>query len=593
MTTELLRVIDASKRHLGGMSLYVFSVLVAILTGCSNLEYKRQADEENYAIIRAVEEQVFGRTNDFTIDTKYSGRDPQEIPASELIEDRRSSGEVRLDLDSALVMAYGNSRTYQREKEDLYLAALSLSNQRNVFGSIWSGRINPNVEREADGDVRLESATSLGISKRLYRTGGTITANFANDLLRFVTGDPRRSLANALTISFTQPLLRGRGKYNATADRLTQAERDVIYAMRDYTQFQKTFAVDVVNDYYTLLGSKNTIRNNYANYLRGQESTRRAQARQGVDSKRNFDLALQQELVQKNAYIDSIVRYQNALDRFKDRLGIPISKTFLLDDQPFTDLEKVGLVPVDLSAEQAYAIAVTNHLPTLNEIDRYQDSKRRILVAANALRPGLDITSSSSLNWDREENYQSFDVDEVRANMGLILDLPLNRVNERNSYRSALINFERQLRSLQQTLDDRRRVIQEALRTLDQTRKNFQNFELGVAIAERRVEELELRLAAGSVDQQSYIDAQNSLIDQQNRRINAIVSYLRTRLQLLIDIGTLDSVGNRFWLAEGSEPAATPPAAVDPNAAASSPVVTPEELFQEEPAPSAPTQEQQ
>lgn len=593
MTNELLNLLDAWKRRAGGVSLYCSIILIVFLAGCSTAEYKRQADEENYAIIRAVEEQVFGRTNDFTIDTKYSGRDPQEIPASELIEDRRGTGLLRLNLDSALEIAYRNSRPYQRQKEDLYLAALNLSNQRNVFSSIWSGRINPNVERESDGDVRLESASSLGISKRLYRTGGTITANLANDMLRFVTGDPRRSLANAFTISFAQPLLRGRGKYNATADRLTQAERDVIYEIRDYTQFQKSFAVGVVNAYFDLLGLKNTIRNNYANYLSRKEATDRAKARQGVDSKRNYDLALQSELNQKNTYINSIVSYQRSLDDFKDRLGIPLSKTLLLDDQPFADLETAGLAPVNLTPDEAYQVAVTNHLPTLNEIDRYQDSKRRILVAANALLPGLDITSSSSLNWTREENYRSFDVDEVRANMGLVLDLPLNRVNERNSYRSSLINFERQLRSLQQTLDDRRDVIQQGLRTLDQRRNNYLNNDLGVTIAQGRVKELELRVAAGTVDQQSFIDAQNSLIDQQNSRISAIVSYQQTRLQFLVDIGTLDPERAQFWI-ESDSPSA-PPAATptNPEAVASQPVVTPAELFQDETAPSAPTQEQQ
>ena len=562
--------------------------------GCSTTYHKEKADEENYEIIRQIEAQVFGRTNDFTIDTKYSGRDPQEIPASELIEDRRRTNQVRLNLESALELAYGNSRPYQREKENLYLSAVSLSNQRNAFSSIWSGRINPGIEREADGDVKVDGATSLGISKRLYRTGGTITANFANDLLRFITGNPRRSLANALTISFTQPLLRGRGKYNTTADRLTQAERDVIYAMRDYTQYQKTFSVDVVNDYYTLLGQKNTIRNNYANYLARKEATIRARARQGVDSKRNYDLALQSELRQKNTYINVIVNYQRTLDRFKDRLGIPISSTVLLDDQPFADLVEAGLMPLEFTADAAYMVAVTNHLPTLNEIDRYQDSKRRILVQANALQAGLDLTTSSSLNWDKEEDYQSFDVDEVRANMGLILDLPLNRVNERNSYRTALINFERQLRSLQQTLDTRRDVIRQALRTLEQRRKNYVNNTLGVTIAERRVSELKLRVAAGTVDQQSFIDAQNSLIQEQNGLVDAIVEYQKSRLQLLLDIGNLESEQDRFWLVSEETNAREAAATLDPEQVATIPVVTPDQLFQEQSeTPPTSTQEQQ
>jgi len=561
--------------------------------GCSTSYHKRKADEENYEIIRQIEAEVFGRTNQFTIDTRYSKRDPKEIPASELIEDRRRREVLRINLEQALEIAHKNSRPYQRQKEDLYLAAVNLSNQRNVFSSIWSSRINPNLERQSNGEGRIENATSLGISKRLYRTGGTITANFANDLLRFVTGNPRRNLANTLSLAFTQPLLRGATRYNSVSDRLTQAERDVIYAIRDFTQFQRSFAVDVVNAYFDLLGLKNTIRNNYANYLARQEATARARARQGVDSKRNYDLALQSELRQKNVYINSIVTYQRALDNFKDRLGIPISTALYLDDQPFADLVKIGLPPVDLTADAAYMVAVTNHLPTLNEIDRYQDAKRRILVAANALRTGLDITTGASLNWDKEEDYSNFNVEQVRANMGLVLDLPLNRVNERNAYRTALINFERQLRSLQQTLDDRRAVIRQGLRQLEQSRKNYANNELGVAIAQRRVAELKLRVAAGTVDQQSFIDAQNSLIQEQNSRVNAIVSYLQARLQLLLDIGTITTDQRRFWLESGLAPEKTEPAPFDPQKALAEPVIPPEELFQENVASPDTTQEQQ
>ncbi|MGB0581514.1 MAG: hypothetical protein ACPGVU_17595, partial [Limisphaerales bacterium] len=69
------------------------------------------------------------------------------------------------------------------------------------------------------------------------------------------------------------------------------AERDVVYAIRDYTQFQKSFAVDVVNDYFNLLGQKNTIRNNYTNYLGRITATRRARARRQVDSIQNAFLA--------------------------------------------------------------------------------------------------------------------------------------------------------------------------------------------------------------------------------------------------------------------------------------------------------------
>jgi len=558
----------------------VGAILVGV--GCSTTYHKEKADDENYEIIRQIEADVFGETNEFTIDTKYSGRDPQVFLPQELIDGRRATNVLRLNLDSALDTAFKNSRAYQRQKEDLYLAAVNLSNRRNAFSSIWSGRANPDIEREADGDVKLRSrsATSLGVSKRIFRTGGTITAGLANDVLRFVTGNPRRSLANTLSVSISQPLLRGFGKRSPIAENLIQAERNVIYEVREYDQFQRSFSVDVVNDYFDLLGLKNTIRNNYANYISRSNATVRAQARGGIERPINFQLALQAELNQKNSYIDSVTRYRTALDRFKDRLSIPLTSELFLEDGPFGELEKLGLAPLEFTTAEAYGLAVEKHLPTLSEIDRFEDSKRKILVAANQLKTGLDLEGSATLAWDKEEDYQKFDVDQVRANMGLALDLPLNRVSERNSYRSSLIDFERQARSLEQTLDSRRNVIELGFRTLKQRRQNYENNELGVKIAKERVLEMMIRVEQGNIDQQSLIDAENSLIREQNSRVTAIVDYQQARLQLLLDIGMLDTDTAQFWLPKDA--AANQPAVLDDiESVRSAPITSPAKLFQE------------
>lgn len=564
------------------------SVLIPVIAGalvlgvgCSTSYQKEKADDENYEIIRQIEAEIFGRTNAFSIDTRYSGRDPQVIPPHEIIDARMATNEMRLDLASALDAAFETSRTYQSQKEDLYLAALNLSNRRNTFASIWSGRINPDLERESDGDWKLQSraATSLGVSRRIFRTGGTITANLANDVLRFVTGSPRRSLANTLSITVSQPLMRGFGKRTPLAENLIQGERNVAYAVRDYDQFQRQLAVDVVNEYFGLLGNKYRVRNNYANYLSLSNATMRAQARGGIERPINFQLALQAELRQKNTYINSIITYQNQLDAFKNRLGIPIATAVFLDDSPFVKLEQLGLPAMKMTEEEAYRTAVEKHLPTLNEINRFEDSKRKILVAANQMRAGLDLEGSAALAWDKEEDYKNFDVDQVRANMGVVIDLPLNRVNERNSYRSSLIDFEREIRSLEQTLDTRRTLINRALRSLSQRRQNYANNELGVKIAKDRVREMTFRIEQGTIDQQSLIDAEVSLIGQQNSRVDAIVGYQQSRLDLLLDIGVLDIGTERFWLPEADpNEAATP---IDVDSVRSAPVLSPAELFQE------------
>jgi hypothetical protein len=567
------------------------ALAAAWLSACSSTEYRRQADNENYQIIRQIESQVFGRTNDFSIETRYSERDPDEVQPPEIIRERMVGGELWLDLKGALDIAYANSRAFQREKEDLYLAALSLSNRRNVFGTVWSGTVNPDLERESDGDVKLQSrrATSLGFSKRFFRTGGVITAQLANDILRYVTGNPSRQVVNTLSISLTQPLLRGAGQHTALANNLTQAERNVIYEIRDFTQFQRSFAVEVVNAYLDLLGRKNTIRNNYANYESRKLATLRAEKRIPTDGQQNYYLARQAELRQKNTYIDSITTYQRLLDDFKDRLAIPLSVDVYIDDGPFHQLENAGMATVDFTPELAYRLSIERHLPTLNEIDRFEDAQRRILVAANDLRAGLDISGSADLASQAPDNYWDFDPDNIRANMGVVLDLPLNRVNERNAYRSTLIEFERQIRSLGQTLDNRRDAINQGLRTLQQRRLNYENNRLGVEIAERRVREQKMLLDAGRASQQTLIDAENDLIDQQNSRVSAIVSFQQALLQLLLDMGVIETTSPDFWLKPRYDKAPGKPSPLPGAGTASAPttLITTEEI----PSPSVIFQE--
>jgi hypothetical protein len=50
-----------------------------------------------------------------------------------------------------------------------------------------------------------------------------LSASLANDILRYYTGDPRRSLISILTVNLSQPLLRGFGRNNPLVENLTQA----------------------------------------------------------------------------------------------------------------------------------------------------------------------------------------------------------------------------------------------------------------------------------------------------------------------------------------------------------------------------------
>lgn len=498
---------------------------------------------------------VFGSTNAFTIDTPYSGRTPASLHPDELIGERSTSTRRVLDLHQALDLAIANSREYQTQKEQLYLTALSLVGAELEFSPQFFAESTATVSGSPAGTQSGSLRSQVGINQ-LLTTGGRLGVSLANDLLRYFTGwssgngsSSRDSAINLITADLSQPILRGFGRNDARVENLTQAERNVIYAVRSFTQYQRQFAVDTVNSYFSLLALKDNVRNNYTNYLRRLDTTAYLDAR-SVDRVRKSDVddASNAELSARIDYVNSVASYLNSIANFKLRLGIPIGDEVYLDDQDLHRLHEAGLVGCDLDRSTAFRMAVEGHLELLNSIDRFEDAQRRIRIAADALKPGILLAGNASLQSEAPYDYANFDLDKVRYSGRVELDLPIDRRRERNSYRAALVSFESQIRSLALALDSYKNRVEEDIRTLEQRRLNLLNRQAALEVANRRQELNRELLTKGRATIRDLREAQDQLIGAQNARSLTLVDYLRARLQLLLDVGALRTEHDAFWL---------------------------------------------
>ncbi len=550
------------------------------VSGCGTAHHRKSADNETYRIIRGVEKQIFGRTNTFSIDTPYSGRDPDSIRPLEIIEGRLATGQQSLSLDQALDLAVRTSREYQTEKERLYLTTLTLSGERYAFGPQFFARSGPQFTRASNGDRSGSVDSKIGVDQAL-KTGGSLSVSIVNDLLRYYTGNPRSSAINTVSVNLLQPLLRGFGKNNAAVEQLTQAERNVIYAVRNYSYFQNKFAIQIVNQYFSLLAQKNNIRNTYSNYLSQVTSTQRLQARAKDRANRSdVDQARQSELNVKNSYVNSVSSYLNSLDQFKITMGLPLNTKIQLDDQELERLKSLGLIPVSLDRDQSFRLAVQRQFPILNEIDRFEDSKRKIKVTASQLRTGLNFLANASLSSEAPTDYTRFDIDKVRYGAGLELDLPIDRLRQRNNYRATLISFESELRSLGLSLDKLKDDIDSSLRNLEQRRQNYLIQKNAQEVADSRVQMFIIRQQAGELNVRDLVESQNAQIAAQNAVTAALVSYLQIRLELLLTLGVIETASDKFWFKEQlADFAKPPPEAVAPSAARGDELLTPDQIF--------------
>ncbi len=523
-----------------------------MLSGCTAAHYRRAADQETYSIIQEAEQRVFGQTNAFSIDTRYSARRPEDILPAELIVDRSQTNRRVLSISEVLDLAVEHSREYQAQKERLYLTALTLTGRRYQFTPIFFA--NSTAQLDGVGTSGLDGSVRnrMGV-EQLLKSGGRLGVSVANDLLRYFVGKPagaaRNSAIDTIAVDLTQPLLQGFGKNNPDVENLTQAERDVIYAIREFSQYQKQFDVNVVDDYFSLLSLRASVRFNYTNYLRRVDLTQYNEAR-AVDRVRAADVeeARTSELDARISYINSVASYLNALDSFKLRLGLPLTEALYLNDADLRELEDAGLMPVSLTPEAAFSIAVKQNLDLLNDIDRFEDSKRKLRLAADQLRPSLNLFANASVQSEPPDDYVNFDPAKIRYQVGLSLDNLVDKLPARNTYRATLVSFESQLRSLVASLDNLRDRIDRGFRRLEQERQNYLSRKASLEVAARRVDMTQTLLEAGRKEVRDLRDAQDALINAQNRLTETFVIYLSARLQLLFEIGVLNTSTDRFWL---------------------------------------------
>jgi outer membrane protein TolC len=504
------------------------AAITMLATGCTTKFYRESADKEAYKAIRQKSPAVPNMDTQFTIE-QTNLVSLVALPLTTNAPDflgtdaTNEVGARVLSLENALDLAIKHNRAYQSRKEQLYLTALDLTLARHRFTPIFSGggsvRVAGDTKTEEHVETIIDPMTgeqrSL-VSDRivedrhvsadggidvswLIRDIGLITASFSTDFLRFITGDPRTVTSSQVGATLTRPLLRN-ANYKAQLENLTQAERDLLYNLRAFAQYRKTFSVQVASAYYAVLGGRDAVRNNYLNLLSSRKNAERTRelAREGRVTQADLGRLEQQVLSAEGAWNNALRTYKEGLDRFKLlQLGILVDTHLVLDDR---ELEALSIRHPQINREDAVRIGLAARLDHLNAKDRRDDAVRKVDLAANFLKPQLDLVSTAGFRSgpNGATGFPVPDTDRYNWSAGFDVDLPLDRKAERNAYRTALISSEGAARALEQNADEIRLDVRESWRSLDQAKRNYEISELGVQIAERRVEEQNLLAELGT-----------------------------------------------------------------------------------------------
>jgi len=600
-------------------------LFLALICGCrSAVDHRNIAEKTAYDIIEEKQVTALGSTETFTINLPSDilrrrlmveqhlahqgpvslGSDslspPKHWPDAPYLTPQTDGktpfpleqGEIlHLTLMDALKIGANNNFDYQMRKEDIFRAALDLDLEKNDFRSIFNGQVEYLYSVDQQNEPDVEGHLTMGdfSLKKALKGGAQLTTVIAVDLANLLTMGGASSLGLVGDASISIPLLRGAGKHIA-AEPLTQAERNVVYAIRTFERYKRILAVNIAGEYLSVLTRLDQVHNNEENYRSLITSARRARRRAdaGRQTEIQVDQAVQDELRARDRWITAQETYNRSLDNFKLLLGLPPDALIELDrseldrlkkeyaerfspaDEKHTDLpanssftdsnapidirppDRIHTGALELGYEQAIKLALTYRLDLQTAVEKVDDAQRKAIILADALGTELTLFGDARFGESRSIGTATLDDAKLRSDKGifsglLTLDLPLERTYERNAYRKGLIDMERAIREVQKLEDSIKIDVRSKLGDLLTSRESIGIQTKAVELAQKRVKMTDLFMEAGRTQIRDVLEAKSSLLSAQNALTSAVANYRIAELELQRDMGALKVDAMGLW----------------------------------------------
>jgi len=444
---------------------------------------------------------------------------------------------IVLDLVGALRLSQESGRDFLNAEEEYILSAIRLLIERHQWGPRFFNDISAVVEGagdDGDFDSALRVVNDLRVTKRL-KSGGDVEARLlwqATEQLREgASGDYEQSAS--LIFSGDIPLLRGAGP--SARESLIQAERDLVYAARDFERFRREFLVEIAQDYFSLLEAKSSIANRKRNIRNLADLLRERVALEERGRISKFDVNntlndLGSALSSLNTQVDS---YTRQLELFKIQLGIDIDKPVRVTRQVL-DLSEPKITLAE-AVDRAYRY----RLDLQNRRDALDDSRRNVAIARNNILPDLDFSADLEVPTDPrvDEGQLNFSGEDLDYSVGVTFGLPLDREQERLRLRQSILNVERATRDLERFEDTIFVDARASVRAIEVARTNLRIAEQRVAITLRRQEEQ--RIKADEIATQERLDTETALLNALNDRDSAETDLRTSILEYLLATGQM------------------------------------------------------
>jgi outer membrane protein TolC len=298
-------------------------------------------------------------------------------------------------------------------------------------------------------DEKMESR--FGLRRRGTRGGRfEMTQEFGHQNNNSVFFQPDNQGTSQLTLSYTQPLLRGAGRvYNSSLIVLAQIDSGV--ARDEFSTQLQTYLLDVTNAYWSLFQQRAVLLQKERLFTRGQEILDNLEHRSEID-------ALASQIVRARAAVAirhaelyrAATQVKNAESRIRALVNAP--QLGLVDQFELLPVDAPGTQYIPVGMAEAMTLAIKNRPELHQSIKRIKAASIRKNMSANELLPVLDIVLETYVRGLRgnsqvmESFVDSFSKGAPSYTAGIQMELPLGNRAARASMRRREIEL-RQLES--------------------------------------------------------------------------------------------------------------------------------------------------
>ncbi len=516
--------------------------VVAAAFACTTDHYSRDADREVGGILDEYDDRALsGRADAVQMpEPEKPPPAPEPVPPGDAAPPtpRELAAEppaepLQLDLMKSLSTALHLSRNYKSQRESLYLSGLGFTLTQFNYGPKFAAAVTA-LWGKGEGTPRTDSyGGSFGVSQ-LLPTNGTIA--LTSGLTRSVTVGQSANVADwssNVGIALSQPLLRNAG-YDQYRESLTQGERSMVYAVRNFELFREAFVIGIAADYFALVSRKKQLLIQEEQLTQAIADEEKNIALRAVDRKRDQDviLAKRNRLSVEQTVVNARTDYERQIEQFLVDLGLdPKIPVEIIEDEP--QFEKVAFDP-----ESVVKVALSNRLDVQTRRDQLEDSERQLRLQRQSFLPDLNLLASAGLAGSAG-SLSSVSPDQWSRSAGLSLNIPLQQINERNAWRAAEIALDQQKRDWDLFLDDTRNSLQADLRNLKTIEERIVLDEQSIDDEQRNVERLEAMLSNGDVSSRDLLESRQALVSGQNQLIADLASHFIARLNFFRNLGLL------------------------------------------------------